>query len=192
MKNLGFVFFLLLLSVSARSYGQEVFTSSSRWNGDDVMTVLEVQGITMAATEKVLDKCRARGNRLCAFKSSDIVEHNHWRWSNSYNRYRRSTEVKVVLQAIDRLPVIEDRDYTGSDTWRFSEESTLNSLGVKGDALDSAISACEKDGNHFCVIESVLYLKNNVRYYDRQYRKYRYRTTAEARVRGYSLDQGRY
>ena len=183
MKKLGFAFFLLWVIVSAQSYGQEVFTASSRWNGHNVMTVLEVQGIMMDATEKALDKCRSRGNRLCAFKNSSIVTHGVRLWSSSYGRYRRYTKVEVVLQAIDRLPIVENRAYTESDTWTLGEgQERLGPLGVQGEALSAAISVCEEDGNHFCVIERVINLE----------RGWRYKATAEARVRGYSLFQGRY
>ena len=138
MKKLGFAFFLLWVIVSAQSYGQEVFTSSSDWNNYGAMDVLEVEGITMHAIEKALDECRERGNRLCAFKSSDITEHN----SESRSSSRRRSKVEVVLQALDGLSVVESRAYTKEETWYFSAigGNRLDFLGVKRQALSAAIS----------------------------------------------------
>lgn len=195
MKNFGTVLAAVLLSTSVFASGPgshgviRVYAASSQWSGSEAMDVNETQGIKMDAIDKALEKCVDDGNLLCAVFSTRIEGHNFRRYDSSRGVYRRYTKVKAIVQSLDEMHLGRAKTYKGDSTWRFDiQAGQLKSLGVKAGALDEALTKCFEDGNQVCAVMNVRFDGSNMRYYDTDFGFYRYKTTAQATVRGYRLD----
>lgn len=168
----------------------DVFSETAQWHGNDAFNVLEVSGVRMNAVERALGACRNAGNALCELRATDTVKTNNREYSSKHGRYRNYTKIKAVVASVDQiLGQVERTDvYRSEDSWDFSRESTpLKALGVRYDSLMAAVTECHEAGNDFCVLLNVTITESDNRYYDNDRRGYRYRTSAEATVRGYRL-----
>lgn len=178
----------LLASVSAMA--NTVSKGEATWNKSAELrfSVLETQGITMDALDKALTDCR-KENDICVLKASEIVSDIPAYMEDG--RYRRVMTLRTTVHAVDDLYIAglleKGREaITEEETWYTGTSfGTLEHLGLRFDALSSALSSCYNQGFDLCAILNSELTESNSPHDDGKLH-----STGRAMVRGYKLKLG--
>ena len=165
----------------------KTFYGSSSWNtSSDNFGELSVLGIQFDAVNKALQECKAQGLKACIHSMSYL--------NAAYNKDgRRNGDASAVVIGFD--DILEDlcidlgfgQIFSSSQTWSFgsTQAGDLKKLGVRGDALFSAIKSCYQANFEVCALQDSFVSADNV------WRNNRYEVTAVGQVVGFDISRSR-